>query len=223
MTFESDEEKFAAIKGKLYTAVVSDVLDGLGFCQQVMRGDIRPLHPDYVVAGRARTLVWVDYYEIREDLYWNMIRAVDSLKPGDVYVACVQSPGFSWRNACVGELVATAAKKRGAAGAIVDSLVRDAKDIIALGFPVFARGLTPVASRRSYVEEVDVVISCGDVTVHPGELVFGDYDGIVVIPREAEEETLARALEKVAEEDRVRQEIERGKLLEQVYKGRGIL
>ena len=221
MTFESDEEKFAAIRGKLYTAVVSDVLDSLGFREQVMRHDIRTLHPDHVVIGRARTLLWVDVYEIREDPYQNVIRAVDSLKPGDV---CVHSTDYSWHSACWGELLSHAAKKRGATGAILDRLVRDVKEIVALGFPVFARGVKPTdSSGRSQVVDLDVVISCGDVMVHPGELVLGDYDGIVVIPREAEDEALAKALEKVAGENLTRQRISEGKLLQQVYEEYGIL
>ena len=186
-----------------------------------MRHDIRPLHPDHVVIGRARTWLWMDVYETTKNPYENLIKATDALKPGDV---CVHNTDYSQRHCCWGELMAHAAKKRGATGAITDRLVRDAKEIIAIGFPVFARGRTPIdPSGRSEVADFDVVISCGDVTVHPGELVLGDYDGVVVIPREAEDEALARALEKVGGENVTRKLILEGKLLRQAYKESGVL
>ena len=222
MKTRSDEEKFALMRQKLYTPVVSDTLDSLGFRHQAMRHDIRPLHPDFVVVGRARTLLWMaTYEEAKPNPYVNEIKAIDALKPGDV---TVHSTDHSWTVAPWGELLSTASRMRGSTGAVVDALVRDVKRIIAMDFPTFARGIKPVDSRgRGFAADFDITIQCGEVEVHPGEIVFGDYDGIVVIPREAEEETLARALAKVEGEDNTRKELLQGRLLGDVYEKYGVL
>jgi regulator of RNase E activity RraA len=113
---------------------------------------------------------------------------------------------------------------RGSTGAIVDACTRDVKRIIDMGFPVFTRGIKPLDScGRGYVEAYDVPVRCGDITVSPGEIVFGDYDGIVVIPREVEDEVLSHALEKVTGENNTRRELLEGKLLAEVYEKYGVL
>jgi len=222
VSYASDPERFAVIRQKLYTPVLSDTLDALGFRRQAMRHDIRPLHPDFVVVGRARTLLWMNTYEpVRPNPYVNEIKAIDSLKPGDV---SIHSTDYSWNIAPWGELLSTASRMRGSAGTIVDALVRDVKQIIAMGFPVFARGIKPLDScGRGFVADVDVPVVCGEVLVRPGELVVGDYDGIVVIPREVEDEALARALAKVDGENHTRDELLQGRLLGEVYEKYGIL
>jgi 4-hydroxy-4-methyl-2-oxoglutarate aldolase len=218
----SDGEKFATIKQTLYTPVVSDTLDRLGYTRQAMRHDIRPLHADFVVVGRARTLLWMATYEVvASNPYVNEIRAIDSLRPGDV---AVHSTDHSGTIAPWGELLSTAATMRGAAGTIVDGFVRDVRQIIAMPFPTFARGIMPLDSwGRGYVADVDVKVACGGVLVAPGDLVFGDYDGIVVIPSAVEDEVLARAAEKVTGENRSREELLQGRLLSEVYERYGVL
>jgi regulator of RNase E activity RraA len=222
MRFASEDEKLACIREKLYTPVLSDTLDGLGYRRQAMRHDIRPLHPDFVVVGRARTLLWMTTYEpVKPNPYLNEIRAIDSLRPGEV---TVHSTDHSWSVAPWGELLSTASRMRGSTGTIVDALVRDVKRIVAMGFPTFARGIKPLDScGRGFVADVDVTISCGEVEVHPGELVVGDYDGVVVIPRAVEEETLTRALAKVEGENHTRAELLQGRLLGEVYEKYGVL
>ncbi len=221
MRFSSDEERFTLLNERLYTPVVSDILDSLGFLNQAMRHDIRPLHPDFVVVGRARTALWIEEAKVRDNPYLNEIRLIDSLRPGDV---TVHSTDLSWNIAPWGELLSTASKMRGSTGAVVDALTRDVKPIINMNFPVFSRGIKPVDSKgRGYVEAIDVTIPCGDITVRPNEVVFGDCDGIVVIPREVEDEVLSRALEKVSGENKTRKELLDGKLLAEVYKKYGVL
>jgi regulator of RNase E activity RraA len=217
-----DGEKFATINEKLYTPVVSDALDRLGYTRQAMRHDIRPVHSDFIVVGRARTLLWMATYEpVQPNPYVNEIRAIDSLRPGDV---AVHSTDHSGTIAPWGELLSTAARMRGATGTIVDGFVRDVRQIIAMSFPVFARGIMPLDSwGRGYVADVDVKVSCGGVIVAPGDLVFGDYDGIVVVPAAVEDEVLARALEKVTGENRSREELLQGRLLRDVYERYGVL
>lgn len=222
MNATSDSEKFATIRERLYTPVVSDALDRLGHTHQAMRHDIRPVHADFVVVGRARTLLWMATYEpVTKNPYVNEIRAIDSLRPGDV---AVHSTDHSGTIAPWGELLSTAARMRGATGTIVDGFVRDVRQIIAMSFPVFARGIMPLDSwGRGYVADVDVKVACGGVLVSPGDLVFGDYDGIVVIPSAIEDEVLARALEKVTGENRSREELLQGRLLREVYERHGVL
>ena len=222
MNATSDSEKFATIREQLYTPVVSDALDRLGHTHQAMRHDIRPVHPEFVVVGRARTLLWMATYEpVTANPYVNEIKAIDSLRPGDV---AVHSTDHSGTIAPWGELLSTAARMRGATGTIVDGFVRDVRQIIAMSFPVFARGIMPLDSwGRGCVADVDVKVACGGVLVSPGDLVFGDYDGIVVIPSAIEDEVLARALEKVTGENRSREELLQGRLLREVYERYGVL
>ena len=222
MNWKSDEEKLTWIRAKLYTPVVSDTLDGLGLRHQAMRHDIRPLHPDFIVVGRARTLLWMATYEpVKPNPYVNEIKAIDSLRPGHV---AVHSTDHSWTVAPWGELLSTAAKMRGAHGTIVDAVVRDVKRIIAMGFPTFARGIMPLDSwGRGFVADVDVTIQCGGVEVKSGDLVFGDYDGIVVIPNSVEDEVLQRAFEKATSENHTRDELLQGRLLGEVYEKYGVL
>jgi len=221
MSSVKDKEIFNTFKERLYTAVISDVLDELGYRKQVMRHDIRPLHPDFVVIGRARTAYWIPEYKDRKNPYENEIKLIDSLRPGDV---TVHSTDFARNIAPWGELLSTASKMRGSNGAIIDAFTRDVKRIIEMDFPVFAFGIKPLDSRgRGYVEEFDTAIQCGDVIVSPNELVFGDYDGIVVIPHEVEDEVISRALEKVSGENNTRRELLEGKLLADIYEKYGVL
>ena len=221
MKFKSDEERFSLIKSKLYTAVVSDALDDLDFYNQAMRHDIRPLHPDFIVVGRARTAFWIKEYKIRENPYVNEIKLIDSLQPGDV---TVHSTDLSNEIAPWGELLSTASKMRSSNGTIVDAFTRDVKKIINMDFPVFTKGIKPLDSRgRGYLLAFDVPISCGDITVKPSEIVFGDYDGIVVIPKEVEDEVISNALEKVSKENKTREGLRKGMLLAEVYKKYGVL
>ena len=182
---------------------------------------MRPLHPDMVAVGRARTAYWIEEYKRRDNPYLNEITLIDDLRPGEV---TVHSTDLSWNIAPWGELLSTASHMRGSTGAIVDACTRDVKQIMEMGFPVFSRGIKPIDSQgRGYLEAYDIPIRCGDITVKPGEIVFGDYDGIIVIPKEVEDEVLTKAVEKVAGENNTRRELLKGKLLADVYRRYGIL
>jgi regulator of RNase E activity RraA len=215
MKFQSDEERFSIMKEKLYTAVVADMLDEVGYEDQTMRHDIRPLQPNPILVGRTRTFLWRSIYELEKIPVGKAIPALDSLKPGDVVV---NSSDPSNRIVQWGALMSTSAKMRGAVGCVVDGLSRDTKEILTLDFPVYSRGHRPTPSyRRGIVEEYDVKIKCGDVIVHPGQLIFGDMDGIVVIPTDVEDKVLEMALEKVSGEDNTRRDLLKGDLLAVVY------
>jgi regulator of RNase E activity RraA len=219
MAWDIDACLFA--EQNLYTAVVSDSLDQLGVRHQAMREYLRPVHKGCTFAGWARTISCSDIYHIPENPYDVEIEAVDSLLPGEVAVVGTQK---SLRNAPWGELLSTAARARGARGAVVDGLVRDITKIEAIQFPVFAAGIKPVDSMgRGIVTAYNVPVECGDVLVHPGDFVFGDPDGVIVIPGAMVKEVLALAHEKVTRENHSRAELEKGNYLRDVFNKYGVL
>jgi len=163
----------------------------------------------------------VDVYEIPDEPYQQEIAAVDSLKQNDVLVC---STNGSTRICFWGELLSTAARARGARGAVIDGFIRDAKQILAMGFPIFTTGLSPVDSNgRGDVVAYNVPIECGGVKVNPGDIVFGDADGVVVIPQMVETVVISAALEKVSGENRTRDALLAGATLREVYDKFGIL
>jgi 4-hydroxy-4-methyl-2-oxoglutarate aldolase len=223
LTFGTDAERFAWIRDQLYVPAVCDVLDGLGARDRAMHQRLRPLDSENcTIVGRARTFRWMDTdYVPEKDPYGLEIAAMDSLRPGDVAVHSTDPAGT---NAPWGELMSTVAKRNGATGCICDSNIRDCRKIIALKFPVFYAGIRPLDSLgRGKVMAYDVPVRCGDVLVKPGELIFADFDGVVVIPRELEDQTLARAREKVTRENHSRHDLLRGDTLRAVFDRYGVL
>ncbi len=217
----SDLELFRHLETNLYTAVVADSLDELGYRHQALRETIRPLAADSCFAGWARTISYVDVFHISDDPYALEIEALDSVLPGEVVVI---STVDSKRNAPWGELLSTAARARGARGAVVDGLVRDVRKIQQLGFPVFAAGIKPVDSKgRGIVIDYNVPVDCGGVLVAPGDLIFADYDGVVVVPCKAVAEATRMATEKVTRETHSRADLMGGAYLRDVYDKYGVL
>ena len=218
-----DAEQFFWIRKHLYVPAVCDILDSLGYHQQAMHQRLRPLDPENcIIVGRARTFRWMETdYVVEEDPYGLEIDAMDSLKAGDV---AVHSTDAGLTNAPWGELMSTVAKRNGAVGCVCDSLIRDCQKIIKMGFPIFHAGIRPLDSKgRGRVMAYDVPVRCGDVLVKPGELVFADFDGIVVIPREVEEDVMRLAKEKVGKENASRAALLKGQTLREVYDRFGVL
>ncbi len=212
---------FDQIEQMLYTAVVSDALDEFGYMHGAMRETLRPVGSHYCFAGRARTIQCMDVHYIPPDPYGKEIEAVDSILPGEVVVVAT---GGSVRNAPWGELLSTAAMARGARGAVVDGLVRDVKKIEELGFPVFAAGIKPVDSKgRGIVVDYNIPVECGGVVVSPGDLVFADYDGVVVVPARLVDRVVRTAMEKATKENRSRAELKNGAYLRDVFDKYGVL
>jgi regulator of RNase E activity RraA len=208
----------------LNAAVLSDTLDGLGLMQQAMRPFMRPLDADLQLIGRARTGLYMPVYEHRdgENPYEVEIALVDDLRPHDVVVLACDGP--TDRIAPWGELLSTASAARGAAGCVTDGLVRDVKQIREMRFAVFCGGIGPLDTKgRARMVERDVPVQCAGVTVRPGDLVFGDVDGVVVVPLEHEAAVLRRALDKVRGENLSREALQRGEKLADVFKRLGIL
>ena len=154
-------------------------------------------------------------YVMHDDPYGLKIDVMDSLKQGDVVI---HSTDYSGTNAPWGELMSTVAKRNGAVGCICDSQIRDSVKIIKMGFSVYFAGIKPVDSMgRGRVMAYDVPVKCGEVLVNPGELIFADFDGVVVLPKEVERQVLTLALEKVHKENASRKELLQGETLRNVY------
>ena len=209
----------------LNAAVLSDTLDSVGLMQQAMKPFMRPLDDALQLIGRARTGLYMPMYSLPatgQNPYEVEIALVDDLAPGDVVVLACDGP--TERIAPWGELLSTASVARGAAGCVTDGLVRDVKQIRAMRFPVFCGGIGPLDTKgRARMVDRDVPVMCAGVTVHPGDLVFGDVDGVVVVPQAVEQEVVRRALDKISGENQSREALQRGEKLADVFRRLGIL
>lgn len=212
------------IVSQLYAAILSDVMDDLGLIDRAMRPFVRPLETGGVMFGRARTGIYAPVYERRPDTnpYELEIKLVDDLQPGEIAVLGCAGP--TERIAPWGELLSTASRYRGAAGCVTDGLIRDVKHIRKLGFPVYHGGIAPLNSAgRGEIVSIDEPTECAGVLVRSGDYVFGDDDGVVVIPQDRAGEVFAIALRQVQSESKTREELERGLTLRQVYDKYGVL
>ena len=222
MTSDHDDiTRFQVMKETLYSAVLSDALDHFQQYDQAMRANIRPLYPEAVVVGRAVTVQAMDVFERTENPYDQEIKAIECLTPGTVLVA---STNRSTRTCLWGELLSTAAQIQGAHGVVIDGYVRDAQRIIKMRFPVFATGFKPVDSNgRSIVVSYQRPVKCGDVTVYPGDIIFGDLDGVIVLPQKKAQQVIAWTLNKVHSENKTREALLQGYSLRDVYDQYGVL
>ena len=222
-----DSLLFEALTSTLFTAVVGDVLDQMGYRHQFLPPSIMPLRPSTVLAGRAMPALEMDVGGSDERLsgladkrFGLMLEALDDLKPGEIYVAT----GGSLSYALWGGLMSTRALHLGAAGAILDGYIRDAREIEALGFPVFSRGLyAQDQGPRGKVVDFRVPVTIGGVRIAPGDLLFGDREGVLVIPREAEEEAVRRALDKASAENQVASAIRGGMSAVEAFATYGVM
>jgi regulator of RNase E activity RraA len=219
----SSSPTLGEIRTKLFTSVLSDCLDAVGVMDQALPSRIRPLDEASVLCGRARTAAFMEVYhhEPGTNPYELEIALVDSLKADEIPVFACSNPA---RVAPWGELLSTAAMARRAAGALMDGCTRDVKAIRAMGFPVFHGGIAPLDSKgRGRIMAIDGPIECAGVKVMPGDLVFGDADGVVVIPARVEAEVLRLALNKIQGERTTLDELKRGDKLADVFRRHGIL
>jgi 4-hydroxy-4-methyl-2-oxoglutarate aldolase len=225
---QDDAERLALVRKSLFSSVIGDVLDAMGFLHQFLPPEIRPLSPDMVLVGRAMPVVEADYWAGSEtgrgplggQPFGLMLHALDDLRPGEIYVA----PATRGAYAMWGELMSTRAMQLGAAGALMDGYSRDTRGILALGFPTFSRGsYGQDQGARGKVVDFRVPVEIGGVRIEPGALIFGDVDGAVVVPREAEEEAIARALEKVQGEHRVAEAIRNGMSTVEAFRTYGVM
>jgi 4-hydroxy-4-methyl-2-oxoglutarate aldolase len=205
----------------LYTAVVADILDAKGHTGQALAPSIRPLAAPSALFGRAVTVQARQVSEMPEQPFLNELRAVDALSPGDVFVGAVEAeqPCGFW-----GELLTTAAIAKGARGAVIDFYARDTAAVAGLGFPVFARGSSPLDSLgRTDVLSFGDPIECAGVRVATGDYVIGDDDGVVVIPAHLAHSVIVEAREKVAKEGEMRRALQSGMGPVEAYERYGVL
>jgi regulator of RNase E activity RraA len=211
----------AAVLAHLSSALLADVLDALGCRNSALPHMIRPLKPEWKICGRAATLSAATVAAEPKRPYAVELECVDALKPGDVLTATTNGDVGS---ALWGELLSTAARAHGAVGAVIDGLTRDAARLLRMDFPVFASGFCPLDSKGrldSFVHGQPIRI--GSCIIRPGDWVFGDIDGVVVAPAELAEEAMTRALEKARGENKVREELARGRSAREVFDEYGIL
>ncbi|CAD5255577.1 Regulator of RNase E activity RraA [Bosea sp. 62] len=224
MPDQARELDLAALKGRLYSAVLSDVLDGLGHPDQAVKPFVRPLDEASVLCGFARTGLYMKRYHFPEghNPYALEMDLIDSLKPGEIPVLACDGP--TDRIAPWGELLTTASKVRGAAGCLTDGLVRDVRRIRELGFPVFHGGIGPLDTKgRAEMMAADEPVEVGGARVAPGDFIFGDVDGVVIVPRAIAPEAIRLALAKIEAEDSTREELLAGNSLRSVFERHGVL
>ncbi|MFM8251928.1 MAG: RraA family protein [Planctomycetota bacterium] len=209
------------MRESLYSAVIADALDSIGYRHQSPRVSLRPLTVDGLLVGRCKTTLWADMYHEDPRPYELELQAVDACQPDDVIIAAA---GGSIHSALWGELLSTASRNTGCVGAIVDGAARDVAKMKAMNFPVFARATSVYDSlHRQRVIDVDVPVEIAGVRFCPGDLVLADSDGIVVVPREVETEVLSRAWNKVHAENVVRDAIRDGMKATDAFRKYGVL
>lgn len=217
---QEDTELFKLMCGRLYTPVVGDVLDALGCFHQFLPQPIQPLRTEMQLAGRAMPVLMIDVHGEQKQPFGKLTEALDQLRPGEIYLA----GGGTMRCAYWGEILTATARTRGAAGAVVDGFHRDTPQVLEQNWPVFSRGRFAQDSRvRTQVANYRCAIEIGGVWIEPGDLVFGDLDGVVIIPRKHEKEVIEHSLEKAGKENVVRREIENGMSSTEAFRRHGVL
>ncbi len=225
LTWKNDDELFEVMRKELYSAVIGDILDQMGRYHQFLPMEIQPVREDMVVCGRAMTVLEEDLPVTGEPIpgepaFGHMLEALDGLQKNEVYLCSGSSPDY----ALVGELMCTRMQALGAAGTVMNGPHRDTRGILALNFPCFSRGrYSQDQAPRGRVTAWRVPIDIGDTRVEPGDIVFGDLDGVVVIPREIEEEVIRRAWEKATGEKTVGKAISAGMSAADAFGKYGIL
>lgn len=214
--WSDDNELFKMMRQKLYTAVVGDIMDKQGYLHQFLPPRLQPLDQQMVVVGRAMPVLEADAFSEISSSGHNatmakpfglMLEALDSLKQNEVYICT----GSSYNYALWGELMSVRAMKCGAVGAVVDGYSRDTKGILDLDFPTFSIGrYSQDSGPRGKVIDFGVEIEMQGVRIKPGDIVFGDLDGVCIIPKEIEEAVIQLAFEKASGERIVKKAIDQG-------------
>lgn len=227
--WKNDKELFDIVKKELFVALVGDVLDKLEYQHQFIHPQIKPLRNDFVVIGRAMPVLEADVFEevvegtkntLMKKPFGIMFEALDSLKENDVYICTGASP----RYALWGGLMSTRAIKLGAAGAVLHGYSRDTNEILNLNFPTFSYGgYAQDQGPRGKVVDYNVPIEINGIKVNPGDIVYGDRDGVLIVPKEVEEEAFNGAIEKARGEQLVKKALEEGMSTVDAFNKYGIM
>lgn len=227
--WNTDDELFALMRQRLFPAVVGDILDTMGLLKQFLSPGIRPVRSDMVIVGRAMPVLESNCFAASEPAgqlpisrqpFGLLFQALDDLKPHEVYVATGCAPQFAmW-----GGLMTTRAMHLKAAGAVLDGYSRDTPELLQMGLPVFScGGYAQDQGPRGKVVDYRVAVEINGVRISPGDIVFGDLDGVLVIPRHAEEEAIRKALEKASTENQVRLAIQNGMSTVEAFRTFGVM
>jgi regulator of RNase E activity RraA len=227
--WKDDAELFSIVRNELFTALLGDVLDKLGYLHQFVSPNVKPLRSDMVVIGRAMPVLEADVFEevvelsqlaVMKKPFGMMFEALDSLKENEVYICSGSSP----RYALWGGLMSTRALQLKAAGAVVDGYSRDTREILRLNFPTFSLGTyAQDQGPRGKVIDYGVPIEFNGIRVHAGDIVFGDLDGLLIIPKEVEQDAFAGAIEKARGEKLVQKALLEGMSTVDAFKKFGIM
>lgn len=229
MLWKNDRELFEAAAKEIFVALVGDILDQMGYTKQFLGPEIKPLDHSMVTIGRAMPVLEADVYgkgsgqsqnPIFQKPYGLLFEALDSLRENEVYICA----GSSYDYALWGGLMSTRAIKLGAAGAVLDGYSRDTNEILELRFPTFSAGTyAQDQGPRGKVIDYGVEIEFNGISVRPGDVVFGDRDGVLIIPKDAEQEAFSKAFEKARGEKLVRKALEAGMSTVEAFRKFGIM
>lgn len=222
-----DDKLFEVMKKELYTGVITDIMDTMGLIHQFLPPYIQPLKREMIVVGRAFTVQEADVTGTRmcskdkEMPFGLMFEALDSMKKNDVYICTGGTP----RYACFGGLMSNRMLKLGVAGAVVSGYTRDTKEVLELGIPTFTRGCyAQDQGIRGRVIDYNCPIEFENgVIINPGDIIYGDIDGVLAIPKEHEKEVIAKAFKKVFGENEVREAINNGMSVVDAFEKFGIM
>ncbi|MEN1761430.1 RraA family protein [Anoxynatronum sibiricum] len=218
--WQNETEMFQLMKEKLYTPVVGDILDVMGYYHQFLPQDVRPMREDMKLAGKAMTVLMIDVFSEQKKPFGLLTEALDQLETNDIYIAT----GGTKRCAYWGELLTATARVRGAVGAVVNGWHRDTPQVLEQNWPVFSNGCyAQDSSVRTQVVDFRCPIEIGQVTIQDGDIVFGDVDGVLIIPAGIATEVIEKSLEKAAGEKVVRKAIEDGMTATEAFRTFGIL
>ena len=206
---------------KLYSGIISDVLDGMGYRNQALAGGISPLTDDTVIFGPAFTSIGTTVYSMPENPLVAQCKVVDQLGEDEIYVLVTRG---DYNCAVFGELFATAVNARKGAGVLLDGYARDVKALKEMKFPLFYKGRDVRTSKgRCEINECQIPVILDGVTIRPGDYIFGDIDGVIVIPKEVAEEVIRQAAETVEKENEVRTRLLNGSTLQKAYEEIGAI
>lgn len=205
--WSNDKELFEIMKKEVYTGVLCDMLDTIGYSHQFLPHEIQALRPTDVMVGRAYPTVICDVYGEQENPLGLLAEAVDNIAEDEIYIVT----GGDRRCSYFGEIMTATIKRKGAVGAVIDGYMRDTRQVLEQNFPVFSMGRDAQGSvYRNQVIRYRCMVEIGGIKINPGDLIFGDIDGVVVIPREIEEQAVSITLAKVRGERDTRAAVEKG-------------